>query len=201
MGILISVFSSFYKVITWRCYWDSTQYLEFSIRRSQSTVRSAELDICDISPHGGPGSLICNVWEYRGYIDFYLLSKFLYLSDIRKFDCSPSRKKSEYKYWNMKLLRWGERRGEEWGRMMAPSVMMILVVVVVPSLASQEEWSLSGLYRNPNTSIFLTGDNICTKRETWVLTEVYITSLTLHRVKSGQGNTLVWRLVWTSAIY
>ena len=50
--------------------------------------------------------------------------------------------------------------------MVAPTVMIVLLAVVVPSLASQEEWSLSGLYRNPNTSIFLTGDNICTKRET-----------------------------------
>ena len=46
------------------------------------------------------------------------------------------------------------------------TLMLVLVVVVVPCLASQEEWSLSGLYRDPNTSIFLTGDNICTKRET-----------------------------------
>ena len=51
--------------------------------------------------------------------------------------------------------------------MVVPAVMIVLLVaVVVPSLASQEEWSLSGVYRNPNTSIFLTGDNICTKRET-----------------------------------
>ena len=46
------------------------------------------------------------------------------------------------------------------------TLMLVLVVVVVPGLASQKEWSLSGLYRDPNTSIYLTGDNICTKRET-----------------------------------
>ena len=50
--------------------------------------------------------------------------------------------------------------------MAAVTLMMLVVVVVVPSGASQEEWSLSGLYRDPNTSIFLTGDNICTRRET-----------------------------------
>ena len=50
--------------------------------------------------------------------------------------------------------------------MVVSAVMLVLVVAGVPSMASQEEWSLSGLYRNPNTSIFLTGDNICTKRET-----------------------------------
>ena len=70
-----------FKVIRWWCYWDSTQYLEFSS------------DICNVSPHGGLRSVICIVWEYRGYIDFYLLSKFLYLSDIRKFDCSVSQQK------------------------------------------------------------------------------------------------------------
>ena len=52
--------------------------------------------------------------------------------------------------------------------MMASVLMLILLeaVAVMPSLASQEEWSLNGLYRDPNTSIYLTGDNICTKRET-----------------------------------
>ena len=155
MGILISLFSSIKLDIKRWCYWDSTRYLKFSIRRRESPH-------CDMYRLG-----IQRIYWLLSFVKVFISFRY---QKIWLFS-SPSRKKSEY--WNMKLLWWGEGR-EEWGKMVVSAVMLVLVVAgVVPSMASQEEWSLSGLYRNPNTSIFLTGDNICTKRETWVLRFTY----------------------------
>ena len=49
---------------------------------------------------------------------------------------------------------------------MVGGLLVILGLVTGPVLPSQEDWTLTGHYIAPNTSILLTGDNICTKRET-----------------------------------
>lgn len=45
-------------------------------------------------------------------------------------------------------------------------LLVILSLVAGSVISSQEDWTLTGVYIAPNTSILLTGDNICTKRET-----------------------------------
>ena len=113
-GILISLFSSI------KLQRDDVIEIQLNIWNflSDGESRSSQVRFrylwCFSTPHGGPRSVICIVWEYRGYIDFCLLSKFLYLSDIRIFDCSVSRQKE---IWLeilrvMKVPRWGEVRGE-----------------------------------------------------------------------------------------
>ena len=44
--------------------------------------------------------------------------------------------------------------------------LLLMLSLAWPGLPSQDDWTLTGLHIAPNTSILLTGDNICTKRET-----------------------------------
>ena len=44
--------------------------------------------------------------------------------------------------------------------------LLVILSLAGSVISSQEDWTLTGVYIAPNTSILLTGDNICTKRET-----------------------------------